>query len=275
MAELLPLFGLISGLLLGLTGAGGSVLAVPLLMAGMGWSLTQAAPLALIAVAAAAALGTVAAWDVTYVRYRAALLMAATGAVAAPLGLRAAQWLPPALLLQGFALTLIVIALRMIMQARRRPEETHVVRAAVAGDGAAAGGPLCRVDARGRIAWTPRCIALFGTTGATTGMLSGLLGVGGGFVIVPALRAFTPLSIHSAISTSLMTIALTSGAAALGAALGGHAPPWTQTLPYVAGALAGMLLGRRLARYVAGPALQIIFSLAMLLTSAALIVKSL
>lgn len=275
MVELLVILGLISGLLLGLTGAGGSVLAVPLLMAGMGWTLQQAVPVALIAVAAAAALGTLVAWDVTYVRYRAALLMAVAGAFAAPLGLRAAQWLPPALLLQLFALVLIVIALRMIRQARQHPDEARIVRASVAGDGAAAGGPLCGVNAHGRIAWTPRCIALFSATGAATGALSGLLGVGGGFVIVPVLRAFTPLSIHSAISTSLMTIALTSGAAALGATLGGHAPSWNQTLPYAAGALAGMLLGRMLARYVAGPALQILFSLAMLLTSVALIVKSL
>lgn len=274
MAELLPLLGLISGLLLGLTGAGGSVLAVPLLMAGMGWSLTQAAPLALMAVATAAAWGTLSAWDVTYVRYRAALLMALAGAVAAPLGMQAAHYLPPALLLRAFALSLIVIAVRMALQARQHPEETRIVRANVAGDGAPEGGPLCGVNAKGRIVWTPRCLALFGATGFTTGALSGLLGVGGGFVIVPALRAFTPLSIHSAISTSLMTIALTSGAAALSAMAGGHVPAWGQALPYVGGALAGMLLGRILARRIAGPALQISFASAMLLTAVTLLLKS-
>lgn len=276
MAEglLLPLLGALSGLLLGLTGAGGSVLAVPLLMAGMGWSLAQAAPLALIAVAAAATFGTLTAWDVAYVRYRAALLMALTGALAAPAGLWAASRMPQDLLLQLFALALVIVAIRMILQARQHPEETRIVRATVAGEGAAAGGPLCRVNERGRIVWTPRCVALFGGTGAVTGALSGLLGVGGGFVIVPALRALTPLSMHSAIATSLMAIALTSAAAAASTALLGQLPPLTVALPYAAGALAGMVAGRQLARRIAGPGLQILFAIAMLLTSAVLVNRS-
>ncbi|MGH8454857.1 MAG: TSUP family transporter [Nevskiales bacterium] len=68
--------GLIVGLVLGLTGAGGSIIAVPLLMWGLDWTLLQAAPVALIAVTTASSFGTVVAWDVTYIRYRAALLMA-------------------------------------------------------------------------------------------------------------------------------------------------------------------------------------------------------
>ena len=68
------LLGIAVGLILGLTGAGGSVLAVPLLMAGLGWSLPQAVPVALLAVAAAAALGAWLAWRQSYLRYRAALL---------------------------------------------------------------------------------------------------------------------------------------------------------------------------------------------------------
>lgn len=276
MAELLlPLLGLVSGLLLGLTGAGGSILAVPLLMAGMGWTLLQAAPVALVAVAVAAAFGTLTAWDVAYVRYRAALLMALTGALTAPLGLWAATRLPQALLLQLFALTLAAIATRMILQARQRPGETRIVRATVAGEGAPEGGPLCHVNERGRIVWTPRCFALFGGTGAVTGALSGLLGVGGGFVIVPALRAFTPLSIHSAIATSLMAIALTSGAAAVSASMLGQIPSLALVLPYAAGAVVGMVAGRRLAGLIAGPRLQTAFALVMLLTASVLLVKSL
>lgn len=84
MAELLPaVLGMVAGLVLGLTGAGGSILALPLLMFGLGWTLPQAAPVALLAVSAAATFGTVVAWDVRFVRYRAALLMSAAGAVAA------------------------------------------------------------------------------------------------------------------------------------------------------------------------------------------------
>ena len=77
MADLAVLgaIGIVIGLVLGLTGAGGSILAVPLLMAGMGWSLVSAAPVALIAVFASASVGAWSAWRRDIVRYRAALLM--------------------------------------------------------------------------------------------------------------------------------------------------------------------------------------------------------
>ena len=274
-ARLLPLLGIVSGLMLGLTGAGGSVLAVPLLMAAMGWSLQQAAPLALFAVAIGAGIGTMLAWDVSYVRYRAALLMAVTGAMAAPLGLHLAARLPQSWLLQLFAVALVIVALRMAQQARLHPEETRIVRASVSGDGDAARGPLCRLNDRGRIVWTALSIGVIGCIGAVTGLLSGLLGVGGGFVIVPALRAVTPLSIHSAIATSLMAIALTSGAAAVAATQSVSALEWSQALPYVAGTLAGMLLGRHFAPRITGPVLQFSFAGAMLLTAVTMLLESL
>ncbi|MEW6167642.1 MAG: sulfite exporter TauE/SafE family protein [Pseudomonadota bacterium] len=276
MAELLAAaLGLVAGLVLGLTGAGGSILAVPLLMIGLGWSLPQAAPVALLAVSAAAAFGTVAAWDVSYVRYRAALLMSAAGALASPLGLWAAGRLPSGILLTLFALAMSLVAVRMLRQARAQPDETRIVRAAVAGEGAAAGGPVCRLNETDRLIWTPACLRRVAQIGAATGFLSGLLGVGGGFVIVPALRAWTELSMHSAIATSLMAIALTSGGTALVAAFMGPAYDWALTLPFVAGALGGMLAGRKLAPRIAGPQLQSGFAILMLLTALGLLARTL
>ena len=121
--------GVIVGLVLGLTGAGGSVLAVPLLIWGMGWTLPQAAPTALLAVSAAAILGTISAWPQGTVRYRAAMVMSATGLLIAPLGLKAAQILPVAVLSGLFAAVLALISIRMLRQAQSRPEESKVVRA--------------------------------------------------------------------------------------------------------------------------------------------------
>ena len=88
--------GILVGLVLGLTGAGGSVLAVPLLIWGMGWSLPQAIPTALIAVALAAFVGTATAWPQGIVRYRAAITMASTSILTAPLGLYTPADFPPA-----------------------------------------------------------------------------------------------------------------------------------------------------------------------------------
>jgi len=110
--------GLVVGLVLGLTGAGGSIFAVPLLMWGMGWTLPQAAPVALLAVSAAAAFGTVAAWDVRLIRYRAALLMALFAWLLAPFGLRWAQLLQTQTLSLLFAAVLLIVAARMLLQAR-------------------------------------------------------------------------------------------------------------------------------------------------------------
>jgi uncharacterized membrane protein YfcA len=270
------LLGVVAGLVLGLTGAGGSIFAVPLLVLGLGWSLADAVPVALLAVCAAASFGTVVAWNVAYVRYRAAILMALAGAVTAPLGLQAARLLPAATLSLLFAAVLVVVALRMLRQARRAPAEARIVRATVAGNGSEAGGPLCGLHAQtGRLLWTLPCASLIGAIGAATGFLSGLLGVGGGFVIVPSLRAATPLSMHSAIATSLMAIALTSAVTVAAALALGRPLPWAAALPFVGGALLGMLGGRVLAPRIAGPALQAGFAAAMLGVGAIMILRAL
>jgi uncharacterized membrane protein YfcA len=261
--------GIVVGLVLGLTGAGGSIIAVPLLMAALGWPLTQAAPIALLAVAAAATLGSYLAWRKSYVRYRAATLMAAVGVVTAQFGLRAADALPPPLLAGIFALVLAAVALRMLLQARRKPEEASVVRASVAGDGNQAHGPICKLNpSTGRIVWTRVSALVIAAIGAITGFLSGLLGVGGGFVIVPSLRAVTELSMHSAVATSLMAIALTSLGTVAGALAQGRTLPLMVALPFVAGALFGMLGGHALAPRIAGPRLQQGFAVLMIVVAA-------
>lgn len=263
--------GILVGLILGLTGAGGSILAVPLLMGALGWSLTQAAPVALLAVAASATLGTAMAWRHSYVRYRAALAMAATGLLAAPLGIYAAQRLPVGWLTVLFSLVLGVVSVRLFMQAVAHPEEASIVRAGVQGDGAAASGPICRLDPKtGRIVWKPVCAGVMSLIGAVTGFLSGLLGVGGGFVIVPALRTATPLSMHSSVATSLMAIALISLGTALMSGWQGREWPWLIALPFVAGALMGMTGGRWLAPRIAGPRLQQGFAVLMAAIAVAL-----
>ncbi len=256
--------GIVTGLVLGLTGAGGSIFAGPLLMWGMGWDLTEAAPVALLAVCLAASVGTAATWDVRIVRYRAAILMALAAVCTAPLGLAAARRLPVDILLQAFCAVLVVIAVRMLLQARRRPQETAVVRASLS-------TAICHLNPdTGRIDWTPAALALISAIGATAGFLAGLFGVGGGFVIVPALRASSDLGIHSVIGTSLMAIALISGSTFLVALSQGHAIAQTVALPFVAGALIGMLAGRKIAPRIAGPGLQQGFAAAMLAVAAIL-----
>jgi uncharacterized membrane protein YfcA len=263
--------GILVGGILGLTGAGGSVLAVPMLMAGFGWRFAEAAPVALIAVAASAMLGTWLAWRRSYVRYRAATLMGMSGWVTAPLGLHAARHLPEVWLLSLFAGVMVIVALRMLRQSLQRPAEARIVRATVAGEGPPAQGHLVRLNSEtGRLVWTPRTAAIIGSIGVGTGFLSGLLGVGGGFVIVPALRATTPLSMHSAVATSLMTIAIVASGTVAAAALQPPGLAWMQALPFAAGSLLGMGLGRAMAPSIAGAHLEQSFAVMMLLVAAGL-----
>lgn len=270
------LLGIAVGLVLGLTGAGGSILAVPLLMFTLAWPMTQAAPVALLAVSAASALGSYLAWRKSYVRYRAAVLMAAAGVLAAQFGLRVAEVLPQSKLSLIFAVVLGLVALRMFIQAWRSPEDSTVVRAAVEGDGEHSHGPICRLHpATGRIVWTRVSVLVIATIGAVSGFLSGLLGVGGGFVIVPSLRVATELSMHSAVATSLMAIALTSFGTVGGALLQGRVMPLVVALPFVAGSLLGMLGGHALAPRIAGPRLQQGFAVLMLLIAADMAIHAL
>lgn len=258
--------GALVGIILGLTGAGGSVIAVPLLMWGMGWTLPQAAPTALLAVSAAAIMGTISAWPQGIVRYRAAMVMTAVGMLTAPLGLQAAQLLPLPVLSGCFALVLLVVSVRMILQARSAPEEAKVVRAGLGNQQEDPTEPVCKMNPlTGRLKWTRPCAIAIGTGGMVTGFLSGLLGVGGGFIIVPILRAVTDLSFHSAVATSLMAIALTSAGTVTISMAQGHALPWQVAGPFVAGALVGMFAGRLSANKIAGPKLQQGFAYVMLL----------
>ena len=268
------LLGIIVGLVLGLTGAGGSVMAVPLLMWGMGWTLPQAAPVALLAVSASAALGTITAWRQGIVRYRAASVMAFTGMFTAPLGLQAGNHMPLLVLSLLFAAVLVYIAIRMLMQSIAKPEESRVVRASVQDDGTDDKGPVCALNPDGRLRWTRPCAMAIVGSGAGTGFLAGLLGVGGGFVIVPALRTFTALAFHSAVATSLMTIALTSAGTAALSLLNGRVMPWMVALPFVLGALVGMLGGRWVAPRIAGPRLQQGFAVTVLLVAFGMILKA-
>ena len=110
--------GSVVGLILALSGAGGGILAVPLLVFGLHLTMMQAAPVGLIAVGAAAALGAGLGLRNGVVRYRAAALIGLVGMAVAPLGVMAARRVPNAPLLVAFSFLLAWVAWRMFNQAR-------------------------------------------------------------------------------------------------------------------------------------------------------------
>ncbi len=256
------LFGLIVGFSLGLTGGGGSIFAVPLLVYGLAMPVHEAVGVSLVAVGATALGGAIVRLRRREVELKAALLFGMAGIVGAPLGSGLGAKLPAELLLGGFALLMLLVAGRMWRQAVRYPAEAKVVRA---GDDALdpASGPACRVNPAGGLTLTSRCALVLALSGVITGLLSGLFGVGGGFLIVPALVLVASLPMQRAVATSLLVIAIVSAAGSASYLLAGRPLALEVAALFVLGGLGGMVLGARWSRRLAGPQLQKLFATAM------------
>lgn len=256
------LLGIVVGAVMALTGAGGGVLSVPLLMFALHLDMRAAAPASLLALTVAAGIGALLGLHEGVVRYRAALLMAGCGALASPVGLWLGHRLPAAPLSAGFALVLLVVAWRLVQRGRRSGNGAE----GLVLEGTGRGAP-CRLDqSRGTLVWTLPCARVMALAGAVAGLLSGLLGVGGGFLLVPAMGMATDLPMRSIVATSLTVITLVSFSAAVSAAAMGLMP-WALALPFAVGAALGLLGARRLAQRLAGRQLQRAFALLCVLVA--------
>ncbi|MCK1789170.1 sulfite exporter TauE/SafE family protein [Pseudomonas violetae] len=259
------LLGLTVGVILALTGAGGGILAVPLLVFGVGMSMADAGPIGLLAVGLAATLGAVMGLKNGTVRYKAALLIAGAGIVCSPLGLWLAQRTPNRPLTIMFALVLMYVAFR-VFQRSLPPSKSKIA--------VTSKPPPCLLDVnRGKLNWTAPCAWALTFSGIVAGGLSGLLGVGGGFVMVPALQRYTNLTAQSVLSTSLAVIALVSISGVAASSAAGHLQ-WTVAIPFSIGALVGMVCGRLIATRLEGPHLQKGFAAVSMVVALALLVKA-
>ncbi|KAB0546480.1 sulfite exporter TauE/SafE family protein [Pseudomonas argentinensis] len=259
------LLGLLVGVILALTGAGGGILAVPLLVFVMGLDIAEAGPIGLLAVGLAASLGAAMGLRDGIVRYKAALLVAVAGIFCSPIGLWVAQRLPNRPLMGIFALVLLYIAWLTWRRTQALPQGRSAFMAKP---------PPCQLDVnRGKLNWTGPCAWALTLSGLVAGALSGLLGVGGGFVLVPALQRYTNLTAQSVLATSLAVIALISAAGVAASSVAGHLD-WRLATPFCLGALAGMLGGRIVAGKLSGTALQRGFALVSAAVAAALLIKA-
>lgn len=255
------ILGFMVGVILGLTGAGGGILAVPALVIGVGLSMTHAAPIALIAVGLAALTGALDGLRRHLVRYKAALIMAVAGSLISPLGLWLAQRMPEFWLMLLFSLVMCVVALRMFKQARQTQSSTTPPALSI---------KPCQISAAtGKFIWNARSLSTMGAIGAVSGLLTGLLGVGGGFIIVPLLKRFTNLSMHSIVATSLLVIALVS-AFTISNAFNILLELPTSIWVFVVLVMTGMVLGRWASPHIAAHYIQMGFAV-VCATSACLV----
>ena len=249
---------------MGLTGAGGGILAVPVLVAGMHWSMQQAAPVALIAVAAGAAVGAIDGFRHRLVRYKAAILMAICGIPVTRLGQYWAHLLPQYLLMGGFALLMLAVSWRFYKQSKQthlNSEEDALRLAFISNE-------------TGKFIWTPVAALVLAVIGMLTGLMTGLLGVGGGFLIVPLMRRFTHLAVPGIVATSLFVITLVGSGGVANALLAGAELPVVETSSFVGTMIGGMLIGRRVSRKLQAWQVQRGFALLLFCVSGYMLVKA-
>ena len=126
-------------------------------------------------------------------------------------------------------------------------------------------GVLCKVNqTTGRLIWNMKTALSLGAIGVVAGLLTGLLGVGGGFVIVPALSKVTDLDMRSIVATSLMIIFLIGGVSISAHILDGFQYPVSVTLTFVLACMAGMLIGRSLMPLVKNSQIQKVFAITVI-----------
>lgn len=259
--------GCLVGLSMGLTGGGGAILAVPLLVYWLGEDPQVAVVISLATVAGTAVIGTVERARLAQVEFPTGLLFAAAGMVTAPLGSWLGEFLPPRLLLVAFAVLMLLIALRMWWRADQ----------AIPPPAASCGpeeGPSCSRDPEGKLRLTSRCAMLLATVGLTVGLLSGLFGVGGGFLIVPALVTFASMGLSRAVGTSLLVMSLVGLAGVAGHLWQGREIPWELTLLFVAGSVPGLFVGSALTRRLSRPLLSRIFAVMILAVAVFVIART-
>jgi len=139
----------------------------------------------------------------------------------------------------------------------------------------AGGGPACRRDPEGKLRVTSRCASVLALVGLAVGLLSGLFGVGGGFLIVPALVTFAALGVPRAVGTSLVVMAIVSLTAVASQIAAGREIPLGIAAGFAAGSIPGLLAGSAIGRRLPGPLLTRGFAIAIALVAAFVIVREL
>lgn len=265
---MLLVIGIIIGLVLGLTGSGGSVFAVPLLVLLAGVSMDQAIGLSLATVAASAIVGTLKVRTKQPVMWMPAMILSLSGLFTAPIGQWAASQLPSIVLTLCFVMLAISIAITMWQKANKHPDYASITRASDLSM-AQSDGALCRLSPSGQFQLKPRCVGGLVAGGLVIGLLSGLLGVGGGFIIIPLLLFLSQVTMQQAVSTSLVVISVISTVGFISYLFIHHHSDTTLTYPVlswlIGGGIAGMFLGQILTKKVADARLQKSFAMALFL----------
>jgi hypothetical protein len=243
-ALLVSPLGFLIGLSLGALGGGGSILAVPVLVYAAGQDPKSATTTSLFLVGSAALVGMATHWRAGRVRVGIGVTFGLVGIGGSLVGSAVNHRLNPDVLLLGFSVLVLVAAWRMLTGC---PTCTQVGEKEALAEGA--GGQAADTGSTGLLT-APRIdvrtVVTVIVAGTAVGFLTGLFGVGGGFVIVPALALGLKLPMPDAIGTSLLVIAINS-AVALATRFATTGIDWRVTLPFTVAAIAGVVTGSKVA----------------------------
>ena len=261
---LAAILGVVIGISLGALGGGGSILTVPALVYALGQSPHSATTASLVIVGITAAAGAAAHARAGRVKWSAGTGFGVAGIAASYAGTALNRRMDPNALLLAFAALMLVTAVAMLLRSRPRdskaveiptqplPETVPMTRHRLPyGDAAAALPPAsgdsvrpATVSPKRATAFGPALLGKVVLAGVAVGFLTGFLGVGGGFIIVPALVMVLGYPMPVAVGTSLLVIAINS-AAALAARVGHQTFHWSVIVPFTLAAIVGSLAGRR------------------------------
>jgi uncharacterized membrane protein YfcA len=231
------------GLSLGLLGGGGSILTVPIFVYVMGFEAKQAIAMSLVVVGAVSLVGAAGHWRAGRVDLRVAGIFGLVAMVASYGGARLASYISGGVQLVLLAVVICVAAAFMMRSAARGPPAADASRESAPG--------------------TPLSVVRLMPVAVGVGLLTGLVGVGGGFLIVPALVLLGRVPIKLAIGTSLLVIAMNCASGLVGY-LGHVTMPWGVVALFSVVAAAGIVGGTRLAGVVSAASLKRGFAVLLL-----------
>jgi hypothetical protein len=236
-------FGFLIGLCLGLLGGGGAILTVPIFVYVLGFGVKESIAMSLAVVGATSLVGVVGHWRDGHVRLRVAGVFSPVAMVGTYLGTRLATWLTGA---QQLAILAVAIAAAAVVMLRH------------------GGDSRSQSSLRG---------AFTAASGLAVGLLTGLVGIGGGFVIVPTL-VWGGLSMRDAVGTSLVAIALNCLVGFL-SYLGDVSISWMAIALVTVGTIPGIAMGTYLIRFVSPDTLRRAFAMLLLGLAAYMLYRNL
>lgn len=244
MLVLIAVFGAVVGSLTGLVGAGGGILAIPALVYVAGVPLETAITTSLVIGAVTPVTGLIP--RIRDVDWVTVAIVALAGIPSAFLGTAVGALIPEGILLLAFAGLMVLAGLHML----RRPPAEHAVQ-------------------KRTIWWVIRALVV----GLVVGFITGLLGIGGGFITVPALTLVLGIQMRRAVAISL-AVAMINSVAGIIAHLGTTSPDWAVTLAFGVPAAIASLVAARFAARVSNAVLRVAFAYLVLIVAAFTIVRA-